>query len=155
MKWNEGKYKFHVTDEATTWQTTKNPTTNLLNSIQKSMFVNLEVFQSSWSCSSSKRPTPHLPHLPPESRVLHYSSHTYQILWSRQRSVWVSHPHVLHELVIHPKHHKHLNFTGLETYVYVRDNQFDTRQDTLSKGLCIQDFQGNHSHLLFDLLYKT
>ena len=37
--------------------------------------------------------------------------------------------------MIHPKHHKYPNFTGIETYVYVRDNQFDTRQDTLSKGL--------------------
>ena len=51
----------------------------------------------------------------------------------RQWSVRVTGPHVLHKLVIHPKHDKHPNFIGFQTDVQVRHNQLDTRQDTLTE----------------------
>ena len=89
MKSNEVKYmQFHEIHETTTWQTTKKPTTNLLNSVQKSICVKLEVCQTTWSCSSSKRPIPHLPHLPPGRRVLHWSAHTHQLFWSPTVECW-------------------------------------------------------------------
>ena len=68
----------------------------------------------------------------------------------RRWCVRVTDPHVLHKLVIHPKHDKHPNFIGFQADVQVRHNQLDTRQDTLTEGFSVQgngnDRRSRHNH---------
>ena len=77
------------------------------------------------------------------SIALHIRINCFEV---RQESVWVSHPHVLHELVIHPEYDKHVNLLGFQTHVEVRHNQLDTRQDTLTKRLSVQGTECSHRY---------
>ncbi len=75
VKWGEMKWNSWNFSETRPWE----PTKDLLNSI-KSVLVQLPIFQTYRSFSSSQRPT-HRPHQPQESRHLHECTHTYQLLW--------------------------------------------------------------------------
>ena len=111
MKWNE--VKFMKFSETRLWETT----TRFIEFYQKSVLVKLSVFQTYRSFSSSQRPTDR-PHRRQESLDTSTSAHI-RIIWFefRQRSVWVTRPHVLHELAIHADHGKYVNLLGLQRHV--------------------------------------
>jgi hypothetical protein len=77
MRWNEVKFmKSKKFSESRPWETTK----RFIQFYQTSVLVNLSVFQTLRSFSSSQRPT-YRPHRRQESRHLHECGHTYDLIW--------------------------------------------------------------------------
>ena len=89
---------------------------NLLNSMKS---------QSLYSYQSS-RPSDLFPHLKDllivlmVVKIIDSSMNTHiriSVLEFRQRCGWVTHPHVLQKLPVHPNHDKHPYFIGLHAHV--------------------------------------
>jgi hypothetical protein len=115
MKFSKTSHLFRIGNK-NTWERPWEPTKRFIEFYEKSVLLNLSVFQTQRSFSSSQRLT-HRPHRRQDPRHLHERAHTYQLIWIPIMECRVTRPHVLHELVIHPEHDKHVNLLDFQTHV--------------------------------------